>query len=247
MVSQPVEILEQTSAAKPLIEGLQAKVHKIAQAVSCRPRTERTEILDRLRRQDADVHAMVVAELSHRLCRPPSWQQRVSWLMMAMLPLLVAVLGFWVLDQQQRYVIATGRMHLYYDIMKHSRDGIIVMDEFGVIEDWNEGATKLFGLTAAQAVGRPATIIIPPASRAQHESILLDPAARQKMLDGEVRIINCWVLGKDSPIWASIRLQAVQNSRVHYFAQVNYDSDVSHKIVDEVTPKAPKPGAAKGE
>ena len=32
----------------------------------------------------------------------------------------------------------------------------------GVIRSWNHGAERIFGYTAAEAVGKPITIVIPP-------------------------------------------------------------------------------------
>ncbi len=47
-------------------------------------------------------------------------------------------------------------------IVESSEDAIIVKNLDGVITDWNAGAERIFGYTAAEALGQPVTILIPP-------------------------------------------------------------------------------------
>src|SRR5271168_1791277 len=47
-------------------------------------------------------------------------------------------------------------------IVKSSHDAIISTDLNGIIQSWNAGAQRLYGLTEAEAVGQSITIVIPP-------------------------------------------------------------------------------------
>lgn len=47
------------------------------------------------------------------------------------------------------------------EIIEGSDDAIISKDLGGVIKSWNDGATRLFGFRADEAVGKPITILIP--------------------------------------------------------------------------------------
>ena len=57
-------------------------------------------------------------------------------------------------------------------IIESSNDPIISKDLNGVITSWNPAAEQLFGYTAAEAVGRPITIIFPP-DRLDEEPVIL--------------------------------------------------------------------------
>ena len=50
-------------------------------------------------------------------------------------------------------------------VVEHSEDAILSITLDGVIQRWNPGAQHLFEYTAAEAIGRPVTIVIPAESR----------------------------------------------------------------------------------
>lgn len=47
-------------------------------------------------------------------------------------------------------------------------DGIVIADEEGRILSWNEGAARIFGYTAAEAIGQRLDLIIPEQLRERH-------------------------------------------------------------------------------
>jgi len=47
-------------------------------------------------------------------------------------------------------------------IVESSDDAIIGKDLDGIITDWNNGARRMYGFTAEQAIGRPISILTPP-------------------------------------------------------------------------------------
>ena len=61
-------------------------------------------------------------------------------------------------------------------------DAIISEDLRGIISSWNEGAERLFGYTAEEAIGKPITIVI-PAERAEEEASILARLARGERID----------------------------------------------------------------
>lgn len=53
-------------------------------------------------------------------------------------------------------------------LLGSASDAVIHADGKGVIRFWNPGAERIFGFTAAEAVGQSLDIIIPPPQRARH-------------------------------------------------------------------------------
>jgi PAS domain S-box-containing protein len=65
------------------------------------------------------------------------------------------------------------RMHgLLAAIVQSSDDAIISKSLDGCVTSWNEGATRVFGYTAEEAIGKPITLIIPPEYRHEERHIL---------------------------------------------------------------------------
>ena len=55
-------------------------------------------------------------------------------------------------------------------VVASSEDAIITETLDGTIETWNRSAERLFGYSAAEAVGRPIDLIVPPEIRAAEEN-----------------------------------------------------------------------------
>lgn len=60
--------------------------------------------------------------------------------------------------------------HLYAAIVEQVAEAVVFADCVGVIRVWNRGAERLFGFTAAEAVGASLDLMIPERLRAAHWS-----------------------------------------------------------------------------
>jgi PAS domain S-box-containing protein len=60
----------------------------------------------------------------------------------------------------------------YVAIVESSNDAIVAKDLNGIITAWNRGAERLFGYTAAEAIGRSVTMLIPPDHASEEPHIL---------------------------------------------------------------------------
>lgn len=67
-------------------------------------------------------------------------------------------------------------------IVESSNDAIISKDLNGTITSWNRAAEQMFGYTAAEAIGRSITILIPP-DRLDEEKDTLDRVRRGEALN----------------------------------------------------------------
>ncbi|MEA2631271.1 MAG: hypothetical protein QOE66_1490, partial [Chloroflexota bacterium] len=82
---------------------------------------------------------------------------------------LGAVLVFRDVTERRRAEDARARLAAIVD---SSDDAIVSKTLDGVIRSWNAGAERLFGYTAAEAVGRSITLIIPPERQDEERAIL---------------------------------------------------------------------------
>jgi PAS domain S-box-containing protein len=83
------------------------------------------------------------------------------------------------LEELERAEIA--RAHLA-TIVESSHDAIVGKDLDGVVTSWNAGAERLFGYTAAEAMGRPITFLMPPELEFE-ESAILERLRRGESVD----------------------------------------------------------------
>lgn len=73
------------------------------------------------------------------------------------------------ISEQKRAEDYAGRLAA---IVEFSDDAIVSKDTNGIIQTWNIGAERLFGYEAAEAIGRPINILIPPDRRDEEPEIL---------------------------------------------------------------------------
>jgi PAS domain S-box-containing protein len=81
--------------------------------------------------------------------------------------LLIALFG-------ERALRAAMDQRRFAAIAESSEDAIIAKDLDSIITAWNTGAERLFGFTAAEAIGKPITIIIPHDRLGEEERVIAD-------------------------------------------------------------------------
>ncbi|MDT0642796.1 PAS domain S-box protein [Zunongwangia sp. F363] len=87
-------------------------------------------------------------------------------------------------------------------IVEHSDDAIISKDLNGTITSWNHGASKIFGYSEEEVLGKPITLLI-PAERLQEEDLIL-----KKIKSGEkiqhFETVRVTKVGKEIPVSLSV-------------------------------------------
>ncbi len=77
----------------------------------------------------------------------------------------------YVRDNSERIEAERIREHLAA-VVEGTSDAVLSKDLDGIITAWNEAATRLYGYTAEQAIGKPIYIIVPPGRETEEERIL---------------------------------------------------------------------------
>jgi len=77
-------------------------------------------------------------------------------------------------------------------IVESTHDAIIGKSPEGIIESWNSGAQRLYGYSAAEVIGQPSSVIVPP-DRASEDRELLAAVQRGQRLD----VLDTVRVGKD--------------------------------------------------
>ena len=72
-------------------------------------------------------------------------------------------------------------------IVESSDDAIVGKDLNGIIQTWNPGAERLFQFSAAEAVGRPITLVIPPERLTEEDRVLKQIRAGRRVEPFETR------------------------------------------------------------
>ena len=70
-------------------------------------------------------------------------------------------------------------------IMESSLDAVIGATSAGVITDWNSAAERLYGYTAAEALGRPISMLAPAGTEADVRALLLGVSRGESLDNGE--------------------------------------------------------------
>ncbi len=71
--------------------------------------------------------------------------------------------------------------NLYQAIIESSEDAILAQSLDGIILGWNNGAEKLYGYTAAEAVGRSINFLVPPGRQGELEAIYARAARGERV------------------------------------------------------------------
>ena len=138
-----------------------------------------------------------------------------------------------VTEQAEAQQALAQREALLARIMDTTHDGIVIIDEQGVIESFNAGAQAMFGHTAAEAVGRNITLIMQPQHHEAHRAGLARharggaPTVLGKELEFEARRNN------GEPIWIALRIaELAQQNRRGYIGVIH---DITERKQAETT------------
>ncbi len=134
--------------------------------------------------------------------------------------LLVSV----VRDVTERERAAEAREHLAA-LVESAEDAIVGRTLDGTITSWNRGAERLYGYSAAEAIGRPVAMLVPAERRGEL------PELRERLARGErVELIEAVRRRKDgSPVEVSIALSPVRDAAGRVVGVATIARDVTER------------------
>ncbi len=109
-----------------------------------------------------------------------TWNESLTLLQTFMIFTAVMILTLATIVGERRRAIAVQAQ--LAAIVESSHDGIIGKTLAGNIASWNAAAERIFGYTAAEAIGQPVTLLHPP-DRLDEESAILDRLKRGERID----------------------------------------------------------------
>jgi PAS domain S-box-containing protein len=107
------------------------------------------------------------------------------------------------LDRERRTQLQTAR--LLSSIIDSSEDAIIRKRLDGIIETWNAGAERVFGYTAAEAIGRHISLVIPPERIDEEDRIIATLKAGQRISHFETERMRA----DGTRIWVSLTISPI--------------------------------------
>lgn len=92
---------------------------------------------------------------------------------MAAFTLFVIIMMTMILRQEHFRLLAEKRAAneglKMRSILNTAMDGVITIDQYGTIEQFNPAATHIFGFAEAEVIGQNVSMLMPPAMQAQHD------------------------------------------------------------------------------
>lgn len=100
------------------------------------------------------------------------------------------------IESQQQLALSAARLRRVLDA---THDAIVVVDHAGMLETFNAAAERLFGYTAREVIGRPATALVPALQRGPTAGEQVCPARRK---DGQT-------------VWITLRVALLEDEADH--------------------------------
>jgi len=114
-------------------------------------------------------------------------------------------------------------------IIRFSEDAMIQKSVDGIIRQWNPAAEKIYGFSAAEAVGRHIKLIIPPGCMEENHELV------RRILGGEQ--IKAWETVRrtkyGNTIDIALSLAAIRDDRGEITALASIERDISERIITQ--------------
>jgi PAS domain S-box-containing protein len=114
-------------------------------------------------------------------------------------------------------------------LLRNVRDAVIVTDMDGIVTYWNEGATRLFGWSAAEMIGRSHTLRFPEPMRPAVQSAM-QAITEGDTWDGEFEDVR-----KDGArIWIDARTRRIDDRAGRPIGLIGISHDITERKLEEI-------------
>jgi PAS domain S-box-containing protein len=129
--------------------------------------------------------------------------------------------------------LALEKLSYLAAIVDSAEEAIIAQNLQGVITTWNSSAERLFGYTAAEAVGRAASIIVPAALQRETDQLM----AKLGRGDGWVQLETVRVRKDGSPVDIFLTMSPIKNGdgQIIGASSIAFDVTERKKVEEERT------------
>jgi diguanylate cyclase (GGDEF)-like protein/PAS domain S-box-containing protein len=117
------------------------------------------------------------------------------------------------------------------EILDHINESVIVMDLAGYIIHWNKGAERMFGYSAAEAIGRNILFLYADEDAADEDSSFHDVFLESGGREMEVRRRK----KSGELFWASLQLSLLRDAEGQPSGLIGYLSDITERVKAEET------------
>jgi PAS domain S-box-containing protein len=145
-----------------------------------------------------------------------------------------------VSDDELRYLdividtaaIAIGRHHaekslrLQAQVLSHIHDAVVMTDRKGTITRWNEGARRVFGYTAEEAIGKHVSLCYFPEDHATIEGRIMRPLIRE----GRFELLARLRRRSGEALYGHVSLSLLQSESGKRNAVVAYILDMTERV-----------------
>lgn len=135
-------------------------------------------------------------------------------------------------------------------ILRHMPEAMVFCDLEGIIRIWNGGAEKVFGWTAAEAVGQSLDLIIPERMRKAHWEGFDQAIARGGVKPGRTSMITRSLHKSEEFIYVDMSFEMVRDETGKMLGSLAVARDATKRFNDEKALRkqladltAPKPAA----
>lgn len=169
---------------------------------------------------DSIVHSVMVPGGSWEIAAYPKggWQREqqnlnVMEVFLVAASLAVALVAYAYQRGRMRIVANERRLRI---LLETTHDGVIVINEWGLIEEFNPAAEAMFGYSSSEVLGRSVNCLMHEQDASKHNEYVANPSRASVRIMGKGRCITGRRKdGSDFPIEVTVGEAKIDGNRVH--------------------------------